>query len=132
MDAEYAGKRKKTRREVFLEQIELEMRWKVLLKTIEPHYPTACLGGRPYALGRSCVCTYAELVCARDPATEQALYESLAPQARALSLNEPIPDETTILNFRHLGEANDLASHAEGDQCASGRKGLLLKRTRLA
>ena len=39
-DAEYAGKRKKTRREVFLEEMELVVPWKVLLgKIIEPHYP---------------------------------------------------------------------------------------------
>lgn len=38
-DAEYAGTRKKTRREVFLEEMELVVPWKVLLKLIEPHYP---------------------------------------------------------------------------------------------
>ena len=36
-DAEYAGKRKKTRREVFLEEMELVVPWKVLLKIISPH-----------------------------------------------------------------------------------------------
>ncbi|MBS0425941.1 MAG: IS5/IS1182 family transposase, partial [Proteobacteria bacterium] len=40
-DAEYAGKRKKTRREVFLEEMELVVPRKVLLKIIEPHYPVA-------------------------------------------------------------------------------------------
>ena len=49
-DAEYAGKRKKTRREVFLEEMELVVPWKVLLKIIEPHYPVAGRGRRPYAL----------------------------------------------------------------------------------
>src|SRR3954465_3303218 len=49
-DAEYAGKRKKTRREVFLEEMELVVPWKVLLKIIEPHYPVAGRGPRPYAL----------------------------------------------------------------------------------
>jgi IS5 family transposase len=45
-----------------------------------------------------------------DPAMEEALYEIASLRAFArLSLNEPIPDETTILNFRHLLEANDLA-----------------------
>jgi IS5 family transposase len=44
-DAEYAGKRKKTRREVFLEEMELVVPWRALLKLIEPHYPTAGRGG---------------------------------------------------------------------------------------
>lgn len=38
-DAEHAGKRKKTRREVFLVEMELVVPWKALLKVIEPHYP---------------------------------------------------------------------------------------------
>ena len=40
-DAEYARERKKTRREVFLEEMELVMPWKALLKVIEPFYPVA-------------------------------------------------------------------------------------------
>jgi transposase, IS5 family len=49
-DAEYAGKRKKTRREVFLEEMELVVPWKALLGLIEPHYPVAGRGRRPYPL----------------------------------------------------------------------------------
>ena len=37
-DAEYAGKRKKTRREVFLDEVELVVPWNVLLKIIEPPF----------------------------------------------------------------------------------------------
>jgi transposase, IS5 family len=49
-DAEYAGKRKKTWREVFLEEMERVVPWKVLVKFTEPHYPVAGHGRRPYAL----------------------------------------------------------------------------------
>ena len=45
-DAEYAGKRKKTRRDVFLEEMELVVPWKVLVEIIEPHYPVAGRGRR--------------------------------------------------------------------------------------
>jgi len=65
-----------------------------------------------------------------DPAMEEALYEiaSLRSFAR-LSLNEPIPDETTILNFRHLLEENDLAADIlKAVNAHLARKGLLLKR----
>jgi IS5 family transposase len=49
-DAEYAGKRKKTRREVFLDEMEQVVPWKALLKVIEPFYPVAGNGRRPYPL----------------------------------------------------------------------------------
>jgi IS5 family transposase len=61
---------------------------------------------------------------------EEALYEiaSLRNFAR-LSLTEAIPDETTILNFRHLLEANDLADDIlKAVNALLARKGLLLKR----
>jgi len=130
-DAEYAGKRKKTRREVFLEEMELVVPWKVLLKIIEPHYPVAGRGRRPYALESMLrVHLMQNWFALSDPAMEEALYEiaSLRRFAR-LSLNEPIPDETTILNFRHLLEANDLAEDIfKAVNALLARKGLLLKR----
>jgi IS5 family transposase len=49
-DAEYAGKRKKTRREIFLEEMEQVVPWKSLLSLIEPCYPVAGRGRHPYPL----------------------------------------------------------------------------------
>jgi len=130
-DAEYAGKRKKTRREVFLEEMEVVVPWQVLLKIIEPHYPVAGRGRRPYALESMLrVHLMQNWFALSDPAMEEALYEiaSLRSFAR-LSLNEPIPDETTILNFRHLLEVNDLAEDMlKAINALLARKGLLLKR----
>ena len=65
-----------------------------------------------------------------DPAMEEALYEIASLRTFAhLSLGEPIPDETTILNFRHLLEANDLAEDIlKAVNAHLARKGLLLKR----
>jgi IS5 family transposase len=130
-DAEYAGKRKKTRREVFLEEMEVVVPWKVLLKIIEPHYPVAGRGRRPYALESMLrVHLMQNWFALSDPAMEEALYEIASLRAFArLSLNEPIPDETTILNFRHLLEANDLADDIlRAVNALLARKGLLLKR----
>lgn len=56
-DAEQAGKRKKTRREVFLGEMELVVPWKVLLKVIEPHYPVAGRVRWPYRSKPCCACT---------------------------------------------------------------------------
>ena len=43
-DGEASGKRKRTRREVFLAEMELVVPWKALLSLIAPHYPSM---GRP-------------------------------------------------------------------------------------
>jgi len=130
-DAEHAGKRKKTRREVFLEEMELVVPWKALLKLIEPHYPVAGRGRRPYPLESILrVHLMQNWFALSDPAMEEALYEiaSLRTFAR-LSLTEAIPDETTILNFRHLLEESDLAEDIlKLVNAHLARKGLLLKR----
>ena len=130
-DAEYAGKRKKTRREVFLDEMELVVPWKALQGLIEPHYPVAGRGRRPYPLASMLrVHLMQNWFALSDPAMEEALYEIASLRAFArLSLSEPIPDETTILNFRHLLEANDLAEDIlEAVNAHLARKGLLLKK----
>ncbi|UTW06978.1 IS5 family transposase [Pseudomonas benzenivorans] len=110
-DAEYAGKRKKTRKELFLIEMDQVVPWKGLIALIEPHYPKG-EGGRP---------AYPLLAMLRihlmqnwfgysDPAMEEALYETtILRQFAGLSL-ERIPDETTILNFRRLLEKHELAA----------------------
>ncbi|WP_429002620.1 hypothetical protein [Xanthomonas fragariae] len=45
-DAEYNGKRKRTRREVFLCEMDQVVPWKDLLSLIAPHYPTSGQPGR--------------------------------------------------------------------------------------
>ncbi|OLK07652.1 transposase, partial [Xanthomonas oryzae pv. oryzae] len=45
-DAEYNGKRKRTRREVFLAEMDQVVPWKGLLALIEPHYPKSGQPGR--------------------------------------------------------------------------------------
>lgn len=130
-DAEYAGKRKKTRREVFLEEMELVVPWNGLLKLIEPHYPSAGRGRRPYALNCMLrVHLMQNWFALSDPAMEEALYEIGSLRSFAgLSLAEAIPDETTILNFRHLLEENDLAEDIlKLVNAHLSKKGLMLKR----
>ena len=130
-DAEYAGKRKKTRREVFLEEMELVVPWRALLKVIEPFYPVAGRGRRPYPLAAMLrVHLMQNWFALSDPAMEEALYEIASLRSfAALKLSEPIPDETTILNFRHMLEEYDLAEDILKQVNAHlVRKGLLLKR----
>jgi len=130
-DAEYAGKRKQTRREVFLAEMERVVPWKSLLNLIEPLYPVAGRGRQPYPLETMLrVHLMQNWFALSDPAMEEALYEITPMRVFAhLSLSAPIPDETTILNFRHLLENNELAPEILGRVNAYlARKGLLLKR----
>ena len=130
-DAEYAGKRKQTRREMFLSEMEQVVPWRSLVALIEPHYPKAGQGRRPYPLETMLrIHLMQNWFGFSDPAMEEALYE-IAPvrQFARLTLTKAIPDETTMLNFRHLLEANELAPKVlqvvNADLC---RRGLMLKR----
>ncbi|MDR5647274.1 IS5 family transposase [Burkholderia cenocepacia] len=130
-DAEYAGKRKQTRREVFLAEMDQVVPWKTLLSLIEPLYPVAGRGRHPYPLPTMLrIHLMQNWFGLSDPAMEEALYEVASMrQFAGLSLTGAIPDETTILNFRHLLEANDLAPEILRRVNAHlTRKGLLLKR----
>ena len=130
-DAEYAGKKKRTRREVFLTEMDKVVPWATLLKLIEPVYPNSVRGRPPYPLATMLrVHLMQNWFGLSDPAMEEALYEVGSMRAFAgLSLVEAIPDETTILNFRRLLETHELAG--EIFNRVSGhlaRQGLMLKR----
>lgn len=129
-DAEHAGKRKQTRREVFLGEMEQVVPWLALLVLIEPHYPKMGRGRHPYALETMLrIHLLQQWYALSDPAMEEALYEiaSMRQFAR-LSLLEAIPDESTILNFRHLLERHGLSAKllAAVNRHLCG-KGLLLR-----
>jgi len=109
-DAEYAGKRKQTRKELFLIEMDRVVPWKGLIALIEPHYPKG-EGGRPaYPLMAMLrVHLLQNWFGYSDPAMEEALYETtILRQFAGLNL-ERIPDETTILNFRRLLEKHELS-----------------------
>lgn len=111
-DAEGMGKRKRTRREVFLAQMEQVVPWKALLALIEPHYPTLGRPGRqPYRLATMLRVHFLQQWYAlSDPAMEEALHDTPVMRRFAqLSGLDAIPDETTILNFRRLLETHGLA-----------------------
>ncbi len=130
-DAEYAAKKKQTRREVFLAEMEQVVPWPALLKDIESVYPVAGRGRRPYPVEVMLrVHLMQNWFGLSDPAMEEALYEIVSIRNFAgLTLSGSIPDETTILNFRRLIETNDLAaSILERINGHLSRKGLLLKR----
>ena len=104
----YARKR---RREEFLPTMEAVVPWAALEARIAPHYPKADKGRQPVGLGVMLRIYFLQHWFAlSDPGAEDALYES--PVLRGfcgIDLGRaPVPDETTILNFRHLLEEHDI------------------------
>lgn len=108
----YDNKKKKTRREAFLGQMEKVIPWKRLLKPIKKHYPKSGNGRPPYPLETMLrIYLMQQWYQLSDPAMEDSLYdiESMRRFAR-LDLEQAIPDETTILNFRRLLERHKLTA----------------------
>ena len=129
--SEYAGKKKVTRRERFLGEMEKLVPWARLGGVIAPHYPTGERGRPPIGIEGMLRIYFLQKWYARaDEALEDALYDRQAMRSFAgidLSM-EAVPDATTLLKFRHLLEAHDLtrAIFAEVNGLLSERK-LLMK-----
>ena len=112
-DYEQTTAKKRTKREKFLAEMEVVVPWKALIDLIEPHYPkSSSKGGRPaYPLATMLrVHLMQQWYSLSDPAMEDALIE--VPTMRRFAgidlISERIPDETTILAFRHLLEKHNL------------------------
>ena len=123
-ELEYRTKKRKTRREKFLERMEGLIPWSELEACIEPHYPRAGRGRRPYPLSSMlrvhCVQLFHNL---SDPGMEDMPCE-VEPARRFAGLKlEALPDETTILKFRHL-----LEKHGLGEKLPSAINGSLAAR----
>ena len=130
-DAEDLGQRKRTRREVFLAEMDQVVPWPALLKLIEPHYPKLGRPGRqPYPLETMLRVHFLQQWYAlSDPGMEEALYDTPVMRRFAgLGGLDTVPDETTILNFRRLLETHDLARQMlEQVNTFLSRKGLSLR-----
>jgi len=103
--------RKRTRREHFLAEMDRVVPWAALCALIEPVYPKAGNGRRPLPLERMLRIYFVQQwFNLSDPGVEEALNDSVS-LARFAGIDlgaEPVPDETTVLHFRHLLEAHDL------------------------
>ena len=109
---EYAGKKRVTRREKFLGEMQRVVPWPRLLGLIEPHYPKSGRVGRPpIGLERMLRMYFVQQWYAlSDEALEDALYDSHAlREFVGIDLaREQVPDATTLLKFRRLLEQHDL------------------------
>ena len=126
----WSQKGKVTRRERFLAEMDAVIPWKRLLKLIEPHYPKAGRGRHPHDLERMLrIYFLQQWFDLSDPAAEDAIYDSESMRRFAgVELGEDrVPDESTILRFRHLLERQALTAIFEEIGSLLEERGLLLK-----
>src|ERR1700684_2768480 len=102
---------RKSRRELFLDEMEQVVPWSGLEALVRPHYAKAGKGRQPVGLSIM-LRTYfvQQWFNLSDPGVEEARYESAALR-RFVGVDlgvAPAPDETTVLRFRHLLERHDL------------------------
>jgi IS5 family transposase len=108
---------KKTRRQVFLEEMERVVPWRELCALVEPHYHKPGNGRRPVGVERMLrIYFLQQWFNLSDPAVEEALYDSaVMRQFVGIDLgHEPVPDETTACKFRHLLEEHQLGEQILG------------------
>src|SRR4030042_1065926 len=127
----YENKKKTTRREKFLEEMNQVIPWEELLRIVKKYYPILSNGRQPMPLERMLrIYFMQQWYGLSDPAMEDALYdiESLRRFADIDIAVDVIPDETTILHFRHLLEKHDLTKKIfEKTQRYLSERGLLLR-----
>ncbi len=109
--AAWERKGKVTRREKFLAEMDAVIPWASILALIEPHYPKAGNGTQPMPMERMLrIYFMQQWFNLSDPGMEDALYdsESMRRFAGIELVDDAVPDETTILRFRHLLEKHKL------------------------
>ena len=103
--------RRRTKREDFLDSMNAIVPWAALCAVIEPHYPKAGNGRPPIGLERMLrIHLLQHWFNLADNAVEEALYD-IASLRRFVGIDlgvERVPDETTVLKFRHLLEQHEL------------------------
>lgn len=131
-ELEYAAKKKVTRRDRFLSEIEAVTPWSLLIAEIEPFYPKSGKQGRqPVGISRM-LRMYIAQQCfgLSDEGIEDAIYDSQAIRKFVgVDLSrEAAPDATTLLKFRRLLENSHLSERifAVINELLA-RKGLLLR-----
>src|SRR5207247_10542163 len=108
---------RKTRRAIFLEEMEQVVPWRELCALVEPHYPKPGNGRPPVGVERMLrIYFLQQWFNLSDPAVEVALYDSaVMRQFVGIDLGcESVPDETTGCKFWHFLEAHQLGAQILG------------------
>jgi IS5 family transposase len=101
---------KKTRKREFLEQMEQVVPWSALVELIAPYYPEGRTGRPPFSLATMLrVYFMQQWFTLSDPAMEEAFFDTpLYREFAQLPELSRLPDESTILRFRHRLEKHKL------------------------
>ena len=128
---EYAGKKKQTRRDKFLAEMEQVVPWARLVARLQAFYPKGERGRPPVGLERMLRLYFVQQWYGlADEALEDALYDSQALRGFAgIDLAAAtVPDATTVMNFRHWLERHELTKVLFDEVGATlGARGLLLR-----
>ncbi len=110
-DMEYDNRKRKTKREAFLDVMEQIIPWERWVALIEPSYPKGHRGRPPKGIEKMLRMYLLPLwFHLSDEAVEDAVYDSYA-MRKFMGLNfldEQVPDATTLLKFRHLLEKDQI------------------------
>lgn len=105
-DIEYGNRRRKTKREEFLEKMESVIPWGKWVELIEPYYPDGKRGRRPQSIERMLrMYLLQNWFSLSDEGIEDAIYDSYAMKQFMgvnFGANEQVPDATTLCKFRQL------------------------------
>lgn len=131
-ELEYAAKKKRTRRDIFLEELDRITPWAAMEQRVAPFYPKEGSPGQPPIGLARILRMYVAQQCfgLSDEGMEDAVYDSQAIRNFVgIDLTrESAPDATTLLKFRHLLERHQLTESLFGAINAHlAEKGLLLR-----
>lgn len=110
-DFEYNFRKKKTKREEFLEIMDEIIPWDEWIEVIKPYYPQGKRGRPPMGIEKMLRMYLLQVwFHLSDPVTEDSIYDSYAMRKfTGIDFStESVPDETTLCKFRHLIEKNGL------------------------
>ncbi len=111
-DFEYTQRRKTTRRELFLNEMSTLLPWEQWASYVKPYYPTGSRGRKPQPIVRMLKMYMLKLwFDLSDRATEEAVYDSYSMKNFLevdFSINDQVPDSTTLCKFRSLLKKHDI------------------------
>ena len=117
-DIEYSHRRKKTKREEFLEAMDQIIPWQHWIDLIKEHYPSGKRGRPPRGIETMLrMYLMQNWFNLSDAAIEDAIYDSYAMRSfmHIDFFTEQVPDSTTLLKFRHLLEVHKIGEQIFAD-----------------
>lgn len=117
-DMEYANRKRKTKREIFLDTMDKMIPWSYWVSIIRPCYPSGKRGRPPRGIETMLRMYLMQIwFSLSDEGIEDAIYDSYAMRSfmHIDFMEEQVPDATTLLKFRHLVEQNHIGEKIFAD-----------------